>query len=124
MEMLWKHISESQTTVHQKIRIIKMPTDKGQYVCVGNVPQNDGCNPKGFQMNHTLLHMFNYHLPAPEVESHNGVNIMRLSSVCICAPITTSSNIHLLLLPCYNANGRKTSRKMHFLRSQPPDVTL
>lgn len=79
-------------------------------------------------MNHALLHMFNYHLPASEVESHDGVNVMRLNSVCICAPITTSSNIHLSAKRCFslvaNAIGRKTSRKMHFPKSQPPDVTL
>lgn len=105
-----------------------MPTDKGQNVCVGNISQNDGCNPKGFQMKHTLLHMFNYHLPASEVESRDGVNIMRVNSVFVCAPITTSSNIHLATdaaspLLEMQLEERQAGRCIFQDRS-PTDVTL
>ena len=76
----------SDKSTSKTIRIIKILTgERAICACVGKSPQNDGCIPKGFQRNHTLLHMFNYHLLAFEVESHNGVNVMHVNSVCICA---------------------------------------
>lgn len=104
-----KQMSKRQTRVHRKIRIRLMLTDKGHSLRVGNFPQNDGCTPKGFQMNHTLLHMFNYHLPASEVECHDCENIMHLNCVCICAPITISSKhpsgSKCCFSPVKNVNG-------------------
>lgn len=104
-----KQMSKIQTRVQIKIRIRLMLTVKGYSLHVGNFPQNDGCSPKGFQMNHTLLHMFNYHLPASEVERHDCKNIIHLNCFLICAPITISSKHPSGCKCCFssfkNANG-------------------